>query len=390
MKIDLHNFFKYYDETNPKHRNAIEQLEIDLCKSAPLLMEDTANWVRIYRTPLKPPKAIILNVPFYPQTDNYRDSNRTCNASACAMCLEYFKPGTLIGPQGDDEYVRKIFDHGDTTDHSVQTKVLNLYGVKSKFCYDLGFNDLDNELTNERPVIIGILHRGTIELPTGGHVVVVIGKTSFGDYIVNDPYGSLNDNYTSSSSNGRGVIYKRSELVSRWTVEGPKTGWGRIFQVNSEKKNSKLNKKNDLPIKGIELIKEFEGCHLKAYSDPLSGNLPITIGWGSAKDLNGNPFKLGDVISQETADELLIQQIKTEFLPSLTKIPYWNQMNMNQKGALLSFSYNLGANFYNSSGFNTITRVLKNKEWNEVPSSLYLYLNPGTNVEAGLARRRKA
>ena len=65
-------------------------------------------------------------------------------------------------------------------------------------------------------------------------------------------------------------------------------------------------------------------------------------------------------------------------------------MSENQQGALLSFAYNLGARFYGSSGFNTITRVLKNKEWDKVPDALYLYRNPGTNVELGLARRRKA
>lgn len=38
-----------------------------------------------------------------------------------------------------------------------------------------------------------------------------------------------------------------------------------------------------LPLPGVPLIKEFEGCYLKAYPDPLSGNLPITIGWGTTK-----------------------------------------------------------------------------------------------------------
>jgi len=37
-----------------------------------------------------------------------------------------------------------------------------------------------------------------------------------------------------------------------------------------------------------------------------------------------------------------------------------------------------------------ITKILKEKRWNEVPNALYLYRNPGSNVEAGLARRRKA
>jgi len=129
---------------------------------------------------------------------------------------------------------------------------------------------------------------------------------------------------------------------------------------------------------------------LQAYPDPLSGNLPITIGWGSTRDLNGKPFKLGQKISQKVADDLLISQIKNEFLPTLSKIPYWSEMSDGKRGALLSFAYNLGAGFYGSGDFNTITKRLKNKEWDLVPDALYLYRNPGSNVEAGLARRRKA
>ena len=129
---------------------------------------------------------------------------------------------------------------------------------------------------------------------------------------------------------------------------------------------------------------------MQGYPDPLSGNLPITIGWGSTRDLNGKPFKLGQKISQKVADDLLISQIKNEFLPKLSKIPYWSEMSDGKRGALLSFAYNLGAAFYGSGDFNTITKRLKNKEWDKVPDALYLYRNPGSNVEAGLARRRKA
>ena len=140
----------------------------------------------------------------------------------------------------------------------------------------------------------------------------------------------------------------------------------------------------------MELIKEFEGCKLSAYPDPHTGGLPITIGWGSTRDRKGQPFYLVDKISQEEADALLEIQLRSEYLPKLQKIPYWSEMNESQRGALLSFGYNLGANFYGNSNFNTITRVLKNKEWSKVPDALYLYRNPGSNVEAGLARRRKA
>ena len=229
MKIDLHKFFQYYDEKNPKHVAAVEQLELDLIDSP--LSDDTSNSVRIYRTKQsKPVNPSILDVPYYPQTDNYTNAERTCNSSACAMCLEYFKPGTLKGAQGDDAYIRKVFAIGDTTDHGVQTQVLANYGIQSSFSYNLSFADLDKSLNTEKPVVIGILHRGSLSYPTGGHMVVVIGKTQSGDYVINDPYGSLNDGYTGDVYNGKGAIYKKSDLSARWCPNG-NDGWGRIFNV---------------------------------------------------------------------------------------------------------------------------------------------------------------
>jgi hypothetical protein len=231
MSIDLHNFFLNYDPKNPKHVAAVEQFEQDITQKAPDLLEDIANWVRIYRTKVEEPKPLLLNVPYYPQTDNYRDANRTCNSSSCAMCLEFLKPGTLKGAKGDDAYVQKVFAIGDSTDHAVQTKVLSSYGIKSTFSYNLSFSDLDRELAAGRPVVMGILHRGTIQNPTGGHMIVCIGKTLDGkSYIFNDPYGSLNNGYTGPVTQGKGVLYSRQVLTYRW-LEGSKdkTGWGRIF-----------------------------------------------------------------------------------------------------------------------------------------------------------------
>jgi lysozyme len=138
------------------------------------------------------------------------------------------------------------------------------------------------------------------------------------------------------------------------------------------------------------LIKEFEGCHLKAYPDPKTGAAPITIGWGSTRRPDGTTFMLGQFITQKQADEYLMYDVEYRFLPALRKIPYWGDMDDNQRGALLSFGYNLGGGFYGSSDFSTITRILKDHKWNDVPKVLEMYRNPGSNVEAGLLRRRKA
>ena len=231
MEIDLQNFFKFYDEKNPKHRAAVDDLERVLLQKAPELLQDTANWVRIYRTPNTPeiPKGKILNVPWYSQVDNYTLPDSTCNSSACAMFLEFLKPGSLPpGPKGDDEYLRKVLALGKSTDHAVQTRVLESYGLKSVFRYDLDFADLDRELASGRPVVIGILHRGTESAPRGGHVIIVIGKTDSGDYVCHDSYGSILSNYTGPVIEGKQVVYSKKMLQRRWTVDGSKTGWGRI------------------------------------------------------------------------------------------------------------------------------------------------------------------
>jgi hypothetical protein len=94
---------------------------------------------------------------------------------------------------------------------------------------------------------------------------------------------------------------------------------------------------NDVPQAAIDLIKEFEGLYLNAYNDPKTGGKPITIGWGSTKTLTGGEWKLGDSITKAQAEELLKHEILRRTLPGCKKIPTWNQMNDNQKGAIIRY-----------------------------------------------------
>ncbi|ASC74177.1 N-acetylmuramoyl-L-alanine amidase CwlL [Halomicronema hongdechloris C2206] len=143
-----------------------------------------------------------------------------------------------------------------------------------------------------------------------------------------------------------------------------------------------------VPQAGVAMIKQFEGCRLEAYPDPRTGGKPYTIGWGNTRKRDGSPFQLGERISQAEADALLTWHVEAAFLPPLEKIPVWSSLTEPQQGAILSFAYNLGAHFYGNRGFETITRVLQKRQWDQIEAALVLYRNPGSNVEEGLLRRR--
>lgn len=170
-----------------------------------------------------------LAVPFWPQTDNFTQASRTCNSSSCAMVLEFFRPDAVVN---DDQYLKKLIDggYGDTTDHGAQGRLLADYGLKSTWHTNLSLAALEKEIRAGRPVVCGILHRGSESAPTGGHMVVCRGVTSSGDFRMNDPYGSCNDGYTGDVQNGNNVIYSRKMMAARWTPDGPNSGWGRTFQ----------------------------------------------------------------------------------------------------------------------------------------------------------------
>ena len=140
----------------------------------------------------------------------------------------------------------------------------------------------------------------------------------------------------------------------------------------------------------VKLIKEFEGCHLSAYPDPLSGSDPWTIGYGTTRYSDGRKVQRGDKITVIDASNLLELEVDRIAAKLRATVPFWNAMSGNQQCALISFAYNLGSGFYGSTGFETISKRLRDKDWAAVPDALLLYRNPGTNVEAGLLRRRQA
>jgi GH24 family phage-related lysozyme (muramidase) len=139
-----------------------------------------------------------------------------------------------------------------------------------------------------------------------------------------------------------------------------------------------------------KLIREFEGFESSAYPDPGTGDKPWTIGWGFTS-LNDALVKKGDFISRENADAMLDNWIETKVVPALAStVPGWRSLPPNRQNALVSFAWNVGWHFCGSADFVTISKNLREGNYDAVPAAMLLYVNPGSSVEAGLRRRREA
>ena len=144
-----------------------------------------------------------------------------------------------------------------------------------------------------------------------------------------------------------------------------------------------------VPPQCLNIIAEFEGFSPVPYLCPAG--IP-TIGYGNTFYEDGRSVSMSDgAITEPQGKRMLESIVKEDFWGVLEQtIPYWSDMNDNQRSALTSFAFNLGAHFFGASGFSTISRCLTDRAWGEVPSAFMLYVNPGSSFEAGLRRRREA
>ena len=127
--------------------------------------------------------------------------------------------------------------------------------------------------------------------------------------------------------------------------------------------------------KGVSLIKQFEGCRLKAYKCPAG---VWTIGYGHTAGV-----KAGDIITQEIAESYLRNDLVT-YEKAVMNYDGIYHFNQNQFDALVSFTYNCGAgNLKNltQSGKRTIAQISE---------KILLYNKAGGVTLFGLQRRRAA
>lgn len=134
--------------------------------------------------------------------------------------------------------------------------------------------------------------------------------------------------------------------------------------------------------KCIDLVKEFEGCHLEAYQDEVG---VWTIGYGitnSDKSITKTTIKKGLKITKETAEEWLCECLNKRYAPLISKYDTRYNWNQNEFDALVSFAYNIGSIDGLTANGSRSKSVISNK--------MLQYNKAGGKVYNGLTRRRKA
>lgn len=122
---------------------------------------------------------------------------------------------------------------------------------------------------------------------------------------------------------------------------------------------------------GLELIKRMEGCRLAAYQD-VAG--VWTVGYGHTAGV-----KRGQKITQAQAEAFLLADCQSA-ANAVDKLK--RDFNDNQRDALISFAFNLGAN-------NLIKVTVGNRSCSAIANAMLLYCKAGGKRNDGLVARRK-
>ena len=134
---------------------------------------------------------------------------------------------------------------------------------------------------------------------------------------------------------------------------------------------------------GRDLIKQFEGCKLKAYKCPAG---LWTISWGLTFYPDGTKIKEGDVITQQQAEDYF-NQVVDAFAKQVDVLVKSN-VTANNFSAIVSFAFNVGmGNFRRST---LLRKVNANPKDPSIKAEFMKWTRANNVVLKGLVRRREA
>jgi lysozyme len=143
---------------------------------------------------------------------------------------------------------------------------------------------------------------------------------------------------------------------------------------------------------GIAVIEYFEHCALKAYPDPKTGGAPWTCGVGAT----GPGIGPGTVWTQAQANARLVQDLLERESAARSAIRV--ETTPGQFDAFISILFNVGAGSRAKDGIvrlrnaspSTLLRKLNAGDYAGAREQFARWISPGTRVELGLRRRRRA
>jgi lysozyme len=134
-----------------------------------------------------------------------------------------------------------------------------------------------------------------------------------------------------------------------------------------------------------KIVREFEGCHLKAYLCPAN---VWTVGWGSTT-IAGKVVREGQTVTQSQADAQLDADLQRFYDALARAIPAVAGWPPNRAAALVSWTYNVGVGAMQDSTLRK--RMLAGEDSVKVAREELPRWNKADGRElAGLTRRRAA
>lgn len=133
------------------------------------------------------------------------------------------------------------------------------------------------------------------------------------------------------------------------------------------------------------LCRPFEGLRLHPYICPAGY---WTIGYGTVYKPDGTRVTQDHPpITKEVAEEWLMHELKTNYLPGVLKASPTLITNPRVLGSLTDFAYNLGVGRYRAS---TLKKRVDEQDWAGAQEQLMRWVYGGGKVLPGLVRRRQA
>ena len=139
-------------------------------------------------------------------------------------------------------------------------------------------------------------------------------------------------------------------------------------------------------VSGVQFLCSFEGFGAKPYFDPASGNLPITIGYGTTRYPNGNMVKMSDPeITQAQGEAYLSDFVNNRVAPVINGL--MAQLTQWQFDALCSLCYNIGVGAFAAS---SVRRAVLKGDYTNIAAYFALWNKGNGKILEGLVKRRAA